>query len=191
MLPTKSPVKQNIDLLHLLVSVFIILFFHYDLRGQMDVEKSGTILQVALPVAAFSATLIHNDENRPFIHFSKSMATSIILTHSLKRIIDKERPNGGRHSFPSGHTSAAFTGAAFFHKRYGWRVGVPAYLLASYVGWTRVYANKHDYYDLIGGAAIGVGSAFLFTKVYEGSSNMVFHLDVSQNKYLLGFKVTI
>ena len=86
------------------------------------------------------------------------------MTHGLKILINKERPNGGDYSFPSGHTSAAFTGAAFIEKRYGYKVGVPAYLLASFVGWSRVNANKHDYWDVLGGIIIGYGSAYIFAK---------------------------
>ena len=69
------------------------------------------------------------------------MGFSFMVMHSLKRITNKERPNGGDYSFPSGHTSAAFTGAGFIEKRYGLKVGIPAYILASYVGWSRVYSN--------------------------------------------------
>jgi len=91
------------------------------------------------------------------------MALSVISTHTLKRLIGKERPNGGRYGFPSGHTSAAFTGAAFLQKRYGWRVGTPSYLAASFVGWSRVCANKHDYWDVLEGTILGVSCSYVFT----------------------------
>ena len=39
------------------------------------------------------------------------MGASFVVTHTIKRVVNKERPNGGDFSFPSGHTSAAFTGA--------------------------------------------------------------------------------
>lgn len=129
-----------------------------------DYEKLGDNLQIALPVSAFASTFIWEDNQKAQSQFIKTMGTSFIMTHALKILINKERPNGGDYSFPSGHTSAAFTGAAFIHKRHGYKVGVPAYLLASLVGWSRVYANKHDYWDVLGGIIIGYGSAYIFAK---------------------------
>jgi len=131
---------------------------------EFDYEKLGDNLQIALPVSAFASTFIWKDNQKAQSQFIKTMGTSFIVTHGLKILINKERPNGGDYSFPSGHTSAAFTGAAFIDRRYGYKVGIPAYLLASYVGWSRVNANKHDYWDVLGGILIGYGSAYIFTK---------------------------
>jgi len=94
----------------------------------------------------------------------------MIFTHSVKRIINKKRPNGSNYSFPSGHTASAFTGASFLQLRYGWKVGIPAYLLASYVGYTRIKANKHDKWDVLGGAVVGIGSSLLFVKPYKNKN---------------------
>lgn len=134
-----------------------------------DIEKSGDVLQVALPVAAFASAFIwRNNQGSPaWWQFAKTMGTSFLLTHGLKRTINKERPNGGGHAFPSGHTSAAFTGAAFLERRFGWKVGIPVYLLAGYVGWTRVHTFHHDYWDVLAGAVVGIGSAYLFTTRYK------------------------
>lgn len=149
------------------VLILIFVFLSLNSFGQdRGFERSGDILQIALPTVAFSSTLIWQDRQKGTLQFVKTMGTSVILTHSLKRIIDKPRPYGGRHGFPSGHTSSAFTGAAFLQKRYGWDVGILAYLLASYVGWSRIEANKHDHWDVMGGAIVCVGSAYLFTKPY-------------------------
>ena len=83
--------------------------------------------------------------------------------------IDKERPNNGNNdSFPSGHTSTAFQGAAFIQKRYGWKYGAPAYVAASFVGYSRVEADKHHLEDVIAGAAIGILSSYYFTTPYKG-----------------------
>jgi membrane-associated phospholipid phosphatase len=128
------------------------------------IEKTGDVFQIAIPAAAFASTLIWQSNDKPHWQFCKSMALSVISTHTLKRLIDKERPNGGRYSFPSGHTTAAFTGAAFLQKRYGWRVGIPSYLAASFVGWSRVYANKHDYWDVLGGTILGISCSYVLTK---------------------------
>jgi membrane-associated phospholipid phosphatase len=61
-----------------------------------------------------------------------------------------------RFSFPSGHTSSAFATAAVLERHYGWKVGVPAYAAATYVGGSRLSENKHYLSDVIFGAAIGV-----------------------------------
>ena len=136
---------------------------------EFDNEKAGDIIQIVLPVSAFTSTFIWNKKQNAPLQFVKTMGTSFVLTHSLKILINKKRPNGGNYSFPSGHTSAAFTGASFIEKRYGWKYGLPSYVLASYVGWSRVYANKHDYWDVCGGAIIGIGSSYLFTQPFDNN----------------------
>ena len=143
------------------------LAFASQLDAQDGVETSGDVLATALPVAALISTLVWKDDQPATLQFAETIVTSFGVTHVLKRVVDKPRPNGGDHAWPSGHTSSAFTGAAVLQIRHGWTVGIPAYLLAGYVGWTRVYVDAHDYWDFLGGAIIGVGSAYLFTKPYD------------------------
>ncbi len=78
------------------------------------------------------------------------------VTYGLKYSVDARRPNGGTHSFPSGHTSASFLGAEFLRKEYGPWYGAPAYLAASYVGWTRQQSRNHYTRDVFAGAAVGI-----------------------------------
>ena len=131
------------------------------------VETIGDILQVALPVAALSSTYILDDkEGRA--EFWKSYLSSISLTYLLKYSIDKERPNGHCcESFPSGHTTAAFSGAMFVQKKYGLKYGIPSLILASFVGYSRVYADKHYWEDVFVGASIGIIGNMVFTKKYN------------------------
>jgi len=152
--------------------ILFAFFFTATVIAQESAEKTGDILQIALPVSAFASSFIWNEQQMAPMQFVKTMGTSFIITHGLKIIINKQRPNGGDFSFPSGHTSAAFTGAAFIEKRYGFKYGIPSYLLASYVGWTRVHANKHDTWDVLGGAIIGIGSAHIFAKPHAKSTQV-------------------
>ncbi len=93
-----------------------------------------------------------------------SLGASFVVTTGLKLVIEEERPDGSNdESFPSGHTSASFAAAATLHKRYGWKVGVPAHIVASFVGVARVKADKHFAHDVIAGAAIGEVSGWLLT----------------------------
>ncbi len=79
-----------------------------------------------------------------------------ILTKGLKLAIDRQRPDGGGHSFPSGHTAAAFASASVLHGHFGWKVATPAYSLAAYIGWTRLRDDQHWLSDLAAGATIGL-----------------------------------
>jgi membrane-associated phospholipid phosphatase len=77
-------------------------------------------------------------------------------TALLKEAVGRERPNGqDTRSFPSGHASNAFALATVAERHYGWKIGVPAYLLAGVVGASRVEQNKHYLSDVFAGATLG------------------------------------
>jgi len=138
--------------------------------GKSTTEKLGDIFQVLIPLTGYGATF-YLDDKEGRTQFYKSFLTTVIITHGLKYTVHKNRPeNNGSQSFPSGHTSAAFQGAAFIQKRYGWKVGLPAYALASFVGYSRVEgeSDKHYLDDVIAGAAIGTLSSYYFTTEYKG-----------------------
>jgi membrane-associated phospholipid phosphatase len=76
-----------------------------------------------------------------------------LITRTLK-LTPRRRPSGGHASFPSGHTSASFTTAAVLWRRWGWKVGLPAVAVATYVGASRL--DRHHYLsDIAFGATIG------------------------------------
>jgi membrane-associated phospholipid phosphatase len=131
------------------------------------VETSGTVLRVAIPASALALTFVNGDrEGR--VQFYESFATNIAATWLLKELVDRERPDGsGDDAFPSGHTTMAFQGASFIHRRYGLRTAWPAYALAAWTGWTRIEAGEHDAADVLAGAALGVASSYLFTDRFE------------------------
>lgn len=136
------------------------------------VEKSGDVLVFATPVASLATTLLLKDY-QGLKQAAFSGATALATTYALKYIVKKERPDRSDNlSFPSAHTMVSFTGAAFIQRRYGWKYGVPAYLVSSYVAWSRVYADKHDWWDVLGGAAIGIGSSYIFTRPFAKKHNL-------------------
>ena len=131
-------------------------------------ERAGDILQILIPTATYSSTFVMDDEEGRN-EFYKSFATNIVVTEGLKYAINKPRPeNNGDRAFPSGHTSITFQSAAFVQKRYGVKYSIPIYVAATYVGWSRVDAKKHDWVDVAGGAAVGILSSYYFTKPYKG-----------------------
>ena len=88
----------------------------------------------------------------------RSQIVSTTLTQGIKLAVNRARPDGSRFSFPSGHTSLSVTTATVLERHLGWRVGVPAYGLALWVGGSRMQENKHYLSDVIFGAAIGLVS---------------------------------
>lgn len=67
--------------------------------------------------------------------------------------------HGGGDSFPSGHAAIAFAAAAaviFSGHKLGWRL----FFIAALVGAARVIAGVHWPFDVVGGAATGVVSAW-------------------------------
>jgi membrane-associated phospholipid phosphatase len=134
-----------------ITSVLYMVLFNFSVAFSQSetVKNSGDVLLFAMPVAALGATLVIGD-NEGSWQFLKGLVLNGIITYGLKNIVDKERPDlSNNQSFPSGHTSITFQSASFIQKRYGWKCGVPAYALASYTGFTRLHANKHDFVDVL------------------------------------------
>lgn len=134
--------------------------------AQEGVKISSDVLLIAMPVATLTGVLISQDWTG-LKQAAFTAATTVGVTYLLKFAVKKQRPDGSNfHSFPSGHTSITFANAAFLQRRYGWKFGAPAYALAAYVGWARTYAKKHDWWDVLAGAAIGAGSAYIYTRPF-------------------------
>lgn len=75
----------------------------------------------------------------------------------LKYGVKRTRPDGSDSlSFPSGHTSTAFSLAAVADHHYGWKVGLPAYALATGIGLSRIESNRHHLSDVLAGATLGL-----------------------------------
>ena len=136
------------------------------------VRTSGDVGAVLLPVAGLTAILIEKDW-QGLKQGVFSGVTTLGVTYALKYIVKKERPDhSDNHSFPSMHTSTSFAAAAFIQRRYGWQWGLPSYILSTYVGWTRVYGKKHDWWDVAAGAVIGAGSSYIFTRPFAKEHNL-------------------
>jgi len=94
-----------------------------------------------------------------------SVGVATGFAQGLKATIHETRPDkSDNNSFPSGHTTMAFASATTLHRRYGWKVGLPAYAVAALTGVARHEANKHFWHDVGAGAALGIASGWIFTK---------------------------
>jgi uncharacterized membrane protein YiaA len=101
----------------------------------------------------------------------RSHALVGVPTFVLKQVVRRERPDHGRLSFPSGHASVTFASATVLQRHLGWRAGVPAYLVATWVAASRLHENQHYASDVIFGAAIGIAAGRTVTR--HGRSSWV------------------
>jgi membrane-associated phospholipid phosphatase len=110
-----------------------------------------------------------------------------VLTHVLKRVVfpgelrpvslEVEKvvihkiegvPLHRMHSFPSGHTSTAFSMAlllAAVMRQKIWAIVLP--LIAFFVGYSRVYLAQHFVTDVLAGMTIGIVTAYLSLQLYK------------------------
>ena len=101
--------------------------------------------------------------------FAVSSGFSVVImaamVNGVKYAVKRERPDlSARNSFPSGHTATAFMTATILHKEYGWKypwISMLGYTTATVTAASRILNNKHWMSDIIGGAAIGIGSVHL------------------------------
>lgn len=125
----------------------------------------GDIGQFAVPAAGLALTYYFDDsEGRKL--WLKNTGTTILATEALKYSLNStylgKRPNGGNRGFPSGHSSAACSGAFFMADRYGWQYGAPGLLLAAVTGYSRVDEGYHHWRDVIAGCALSFGISKYF-----------------------------
>jgi membrane-associated phospholipid phosphatase len=138
---------------------------------------SAFFVSGAVPLSLLAAGIIENDGHlkKESYEIFGSIAIEILLSEAMKISINRQRPaqkypleifpyrkNINGQSFPSGHTSLAFASAASLSIQYKkWYVTVPAYLWATSVAYSRVYLGVHYPSDVLAGAAVGIGSAYL------------------------------
>ncbi len=160
-----------------------------EISRELALEQFGDYAQF-LPTTISLLTVITKKDEEGFWQLAKSAGANLTATWVLKYAIDKPRPEGRTdgHAFPSGHTSFAFQGASFLQRRYGWKYGIPAYLIAGIVGYSRIEGlnERHDGWDVLGGILVGVGSTYLFTTPYQ-QEHFQLSFKASGGNYSIGF----
>jgi membrane-associated phospholipid phosphatase len=139
------------------------------------VSNSDAFIIVGIPAIMGTTGLIKHDE-KLFRNTEVLVGATIInlgITTVLKYTVNRTRPfvtypdifkksKGGSPSFPSGHTSGAFATATSLSLSYPkWYVITPLYVWACTVGYSRMDLGVHYPSDVLAGALIGAGSAWL------------------------------
>ena len=96
------------------------------------------------------------------------LAATMLCSQLLKCAVGRDRPGETdtprcTSSFPSGHTTAAFTMACVYGEQYP-KLRIPLYLLAVSVGISRIYLGEHYPTDVIAGALLGTAGGIVIIK---------------------------
>ncbi len=146
--------------------------FDPTLRG---FTNSVAPIVVTTPIIMFGAGYLKKDSllKRNSIYTSATILTTVIVVNILKYSIDRPRPfetytdiekaaSAHSPSFPSGHTSNAFSLATSLSIAYPkWYIIIPSYSWAVTIAYSRMHLGVHYPSDVLIGALIGTGSAYL------------------------------
>ena len=152
-------------------------------------SHSGLILPVGVPTAMGVYALIKKDQPllKEAIYIGTSVIEALGITMAMKYTFDRQRPyqkypdlihpvsTEPDPSFPSGHTAAAFSLATSLSITYPkWYVIAPSAVWACGVGLSRINQGVHYPSDVLTGAAVGVGCAFVNVYVNRWLNKILF-----------------
>ncbi len=161
--------------------VQLLRIFHSTHDTQFDkpmqlVSNTTSYIAIGIPVG-LAVTGLYNRDTNMFMSALKvatALFTAGVITYTLKYSVNRPRPfisypqyfikksDGGSPSFPSGHTSAAFSVATAISLEYKkWYIVVPAFTWATTVAYSRMHLGVHYPSDVIIGAIIGSSCAII------------------------------
>jgi undecaprenyl-diphosphatase len=96
------------------------------------------------------------------------IALSVVTVFSLKTAINRQRPNDDSprwdSSFPSGHTTLAFSTSIVYGNYYP-KLRIPLLLYSTLVGLSRIYMGEHYPTDVLGGMVLGIGVGYIVMRL--------------------------
>lgn len=143
------------------------------------ISNSEPYVMFTVPLGITTAGFIRHDETmvRNGCTGLAALAVTGGITVALKYAIDRERPfitypdikqksKAGSPSFPSGHSSSAFATATSVSLAYPkWYIIAPSYAWAGTVAYSRMHLGIHYPSDVLAGALIGSGCAYLTYRI--------------------------
>ena len=143
------------------------------------VSNNTHYISLGIPAALLLKGVLSKEKEsiKSGLYMVKSLAVTTVITYAAKYTFNRKRPyevnpfitksgKGGSPSFPSGHTSEAFSTATSLSLSYPkWLVVIPAFAWAATIGYSRMYLGVHYPTDVFAGALVGRGSALMTNKI--------------------------
>jgi len=160
------------------------------------ISNTTTAVAVSTPLVMGVVALIEQNDDllKNALYVGVSLGVDGVITYSMKELVKRPRPyvtypditgyqTETSLSFPSGHTSLAFTTATALSLKYPkWYVIAPTYFWACSVGYSRMNLGMHYPSDVLAGAIVGSGSAYVTYLVNN------WFWKKNQNKKLVGLQ---
>ena len=140
-------------------------FFDIDFGVRYDLGRNKFYRDGETKRNAYAQPVAGHNWPRFAVNTIASVGVAYIGKTALKAMIKEERPDhSDNKSFPSGHTAMAFAAARSIDKEFRkesiW-IPIAGYAAATAVGIERVAHDRHHWYDVVAGAAVGYGAAEL------------------------------
>lgn len=152
------------------VSVFNTIYKNWHAEPAYTFMEGVSFVSMPALNAAPPAILYLNEEDRAARHGMVGFFANCATVIPLKLLIDRKRPGNGisnwDSSFPSGHTTFAFTQAVVYSHHCS-DLTIPLYVYAATVGFSRIYLGEHYPTDVLGGAILGLLTGFLTVQLID------------------------
>jgi len=148
---TYNLLSKSVTPIALVSSASILLTGYLKQDKQLQREGLKAVLSLTLNTALTAGLKYTVNRKRPFVSYPEKL-------HAKNHV--------GPYSFPSGHTSVAFsTATSLTLATKKWYIAIPAFAWASGVAMSRMYLGVHYPSDILGGIVIGIGTAMLTWKI--------------------------
>ncbi|WP_345948317.1 phosphatase PAP2 family protein [Mucilaginibacter sp. PAMB04274] len=148
------------------------------------VSNNAIYMSAATPLALAVAGIATHDQKlkQTALNTGVALVGNTAITFFMKNSIQRPRPfvtwgdkvmlqgntSPSDYSFPSGHTSTAFSVATSVSLAYPkWYVIAPSFAFASATAYSRMYRGAHYPSDVLCGMLVGSGSAYLTHKLQK------------------------
>lgn len=139
--------------------------FDIDFGVRYDLGRNQFYRDAESKRKAYSQPLTGHNWPRFAVNTIASVGVAYIGKTAMKAMVKEERPDhSDNQSFPSGHAAMAFAAARSIDKEFRkesiW-IPIAGYAAATALGIERVASDRHHWYDVAAGAALGFGTAEL------------------------------